>query len=508
MKPAHSRSRNFIRGLSAGYIAIAFNIAYTVGSVPLALHYLGKEQFGLWALAQQIIGYLMLLDLGVSSAISRFVADHKDNVDAGAYGSLLLTGAIVFAIQGLLIVVLGAAFSILAPTLFATPDYLAGDFAKILIIITSVAGFSVALRSLAAPLWAFQRMDVSYLIGSLSLLTNFAVLWAGFHLGWGVYSFALAGIPGTILSAAIAFTICSKNGYYPSHKNWGKPRWSEFIRVFSFGKDIALMTLGSQLVNASQIIILSRCAGLNVAATFAVGTKFYTLAQQITGRIVDSALPPLTEIFINGDNSRFNLRFHNVIGLTAFLATIGATFLIVLNVPLVTVWTSGLIQWRQIYDVILAGILIFSSLTRCTMSIFIAAGDLRQVKYIYLAEGLAFVALAIPATSLFGLAGVLLASLATHLGINWVLSLKAAAKILRSVSPVVVTSLTSTVIILAITVLHYLSALFLPNRIFFALEVLIAFVFSVSSSWFFVLNSSLRKDFLLKASMIFRNVSA
>jgi hypothetical protein len=72
------RTYNFVRSLGAGYFAIAVNIAYTIASVPLALHYLGKEQFGLWALAQQITGYLILLDLGVSSAVSRFIADRKD----------------------------------------------------------------------------------------------------------------------------------------------------------------------------------------------------------------------------------------------------------------------------------------------------------------------------------------------------------------------------------------------------------------------------------------------
>ena len=84
-----SRTHNFIRGLGAGYLAIAVNIAYTAASVPLALHYLGKEQFGLWALALQITGYLILLDLGVSSAVSRFIADHKDDVNNSSYGSLL-----------------------------------------------------------------------------------------------------------------------------------------------------------------------------------------------------------------------------------------------------------------------------------------------------------------------------------------------------------------------------------------------------------------------------------
>ncbi|NDH68227.1 MAG: hypothetical protein EBY22_10085, partial [Gammaproteobacteria bacterium] len=178
-----NRTRNFIHALGAGYVVIAVNIGYTAASIPLALHYLGKEQFGLWALAQQIAGYLMLLDLGVSSAVSRFIADRKDEVNSGSYGSLLLTGAIVFASQGFLIALVGAVFSFFAPSLFSIPPQLSADFTNCLLIITSIAGLSVVFRSLGAPLWAFQRLDVSYWLGSLSLMLSLIALWFGFQQG-------------------------------------------------------------------------------------------------------------------------------------------------------------------------------------------------------------------------------------------------------------------------------------------------------------------------------------
>ncbi|NBS80041.1 hypothetical protein EBS57_09700, partial [bacterium] len=234
----HRRTYNFIRSLGAGYFAIAVNIVYTVASVPLALHYLGKEQFGLWALAQQIMGYLMLLDLGVSSAVSRFIADRKDEVNGGEYGSILLSGGIVFVAQGILIGIAGFIFSFFAPILFSVPQHLANDFTNILIIITALAGVSVALRTLGAPLWAFQRMDVSYGLSSLTLLTSLAALWGGFHLGWGIYSFAVAGIPAAFLCPAITLWVCWKGGFYPTALNWGRPNWSLFRKIFSFGHDV------------------------------------------------------------------------------------------------------------------------------------------------------------------------------------------------------------------------------------------------------------------------------
>jgi hypothetical protein len=59
-------------GMIAGYGAVAVAILYTFFSVRVALHYLGKEEFGLWSLAMQVMGYLMLLELGLpeTSAVS------------------------------------------------------------------------------------------------------------------------------------------------------------------------------------------------------------------------------------------------------------------------------------------------------------------------------------------------------------------------------------------------------------------------------------------------------
>jgi hypothetical protein len=52
-----TRCRRFASGVVTSYVAILVNIFYTLLSVRLALHCLGKEQFGLSALALQVSGY-------------------------------------------------------------------------------------------------------------------------------------------------------------------------------------------------------------------------------------------------------------------------------------------------------------------------------------------------------------------------------------------------------------------------------------------------------------------
>jgi O-antigen/teichoic acid export membrane protein len=496
------RTYNFVRGLGAGYLATVINIAYTAASIPLALHYLGKEQFGLWALAQQITGYLILLDLGVSSAVSRFIADLKDDVNGGSYGNLLLTGAIVFAIQGFLIAIAGVAFSFLAPVLFAVPEHLAGDFTNVLIIITFLAGLSVALRTLGAPLWAFQRMDVSYGLGALTLLTSFAALWGGFHLGWGIYSFAFAGIPAAILCPIITLLICWKSGFYPSAGHWGRPNLLLFRKIFSFGQDVVWVSMGSQLVNASQIMILSRAVDLNAAATFAIGTKLFTLGQQLTGRIIESSAPGLTEMFVRGDTARFNLRFSNIISMTAFLATLGAAGLIAGNTLFVSFWSSGTICWDLSFDGLLAGLLISTSITRCLITVFGLMLGYRPVRHIYILEGGVFVAVAMPAAAHYGITGVLGASLIIHLMVTGVLSFCAVKKVLGLTENIIRPFLAATTIAASAFMLSLALGKmgFSPNSMLFVGGIVI--FLSAVFGWFYVFPASLRVDCLVKLSSL------
>jgi O-antigen/teichoic acid export membrane protein len=350
-------------------------------------------------------------------------------------------------------------------------------------------------------------MDVSYGLGSLTLLTSLAALWGGFHLGWGIYSFAVAGIPAAFLCPAITLWVCWKSGFYPTARNWGRPNWSLFRKIFSFGHDVVWVSLGSQLVNASQIMILSRFAGLNVAATFAIGTKAYSMFQQFTGKIIDASLPILTEMFVQGDMDKLNHRFINVVSITAFLATLGAAILLAGNTAIVSFWTSGSIFWSTPYDALLAALLLSNSSSRCLISVFGSMLGYRPVRHVYFLEGCVFIALAIPATRFFGIAGILGASLVCHLLITLHLSFKEVNKVLKF-SRGMIRPLVSAAIIVGGTAFFVLG-LAKPSPLFnpFFLNVGSVCV-AIVSAWFCIFSGSLRQDLLLKArSLVYKNKS-
>jgi O-antigen/teichoic acid export membrane protein len=446
-----SRSRRFVANSAAGYAFLAANFVYTAVSIPLALSYLGKEQFGLWALAMQITGYFVLLDLGVTSAVSRFLADSKDDPSGSEYGSVFAAGVLVLLVQGLLIAIAGCAFSLVAPILFAIPADLGPTFRNLLVAMSCLTGFSVAVRSIGTPLWAFQRLDVTYVLGIATLALGLTALWLGFELGWGVYSLALSGIPAALICPFLTFVVCHRMGYYPSWHACQLLGLPLFKRIFLFGKDILLMTLGSQIVSASQVMILSRAAGLEAAAVFAVATKMFTMGQQFTGRIIESSAPSLTEIFIRNDRLLFRDRFRDILLITMLLSTVFGGLLVTSNSTVISIWTSGIIQWNHYNDLLLGLLLVLTATTRCILGLFGIAAMLRPVRSVYFIEACVFLVLAIPAAFSFGTTGLLVACIFTHLATTTAISVRAARGLLGSNSPSISLVFRAAVVLIALS---------------------------------------------------------
>src|SRR5215469_3286114 len=121
-----SRFRNTARSLGSGYLAMASNVIYTFASIRLALHYLSTREIGLWALAAQVAGYLLWIDLGITGAVGRILVDHKDDRESGKYGSVIKTAWLVLSIQGACIVLGGCALALFLPSVIDVP----GEFAR------------------------------------------------------------------------------------------------------------------------------------------------------------------------------------------------------------------------------------------------------------------------------------------------------------------------------------------------------------------------------------------
>lgn len=388
-----SRLRRAAHGVASSYVQLAATAVYALASVPVALHYLDKERFGLWALVGTLSGYLNLIDAGMSGAASRLLIDHKDDRTGGGYGSMIKTGWIVSLVQA--VIVLGAGL-LLAPTfaqLLAVPMTLQPEFIQLIRWQCAVLALSFAARVLGMILNAHQRMDWWNYSSVVALMASFGVQWLLFHIGFGVLSLAGGSFIGGALAIVLQGVTCQRLKLFPEAGGWGQPSWRLFKEMFNYGKDLFLVSVGAQLINGSQIIVITRLLGLEAAAAWSVGLRMFNLLNQVVWRIYDMSISALAEMMVRGETARLRDRYRSLTILSVSFAGWTGVSLAICNSLFVAIWTHGKIQWPAGNDWLLALWMIVVAGVRCYNCFIGLTKQIHSMRYVYFIEGVVFVGL-------------------------------------------------------------------------------------------------------------------
>lgn len=413
-----SRFKRAFHGAISSWIVLGVATVNTLASVPLALHYLSKERFALWALMSSISGYLGLIDLGMSGSVARLLIDHKDDRLKSHYGSLIQTGWLVLTVQGLLLLVISFALAPFLATALGIPGDLESEFISLMRLQGVTLTLNFARGILGHILYAHQRSDLNNYVQVASIVVNLGCMWFLFHAGHGVFSLVWAGLVASSLIAIGHWAACWRLRLFPAPGCWGRPTWQAFRELFLFGKDLFLVSVGGLLLQASQTLIITRRLGLELAAVWAVGTKAYSLVIQLIWRTTDATGPGFGEMLTRREETALLNRYRMVVMLSASFGGFCVVSYVLCNSPFVTVWTGGKIVWHPAYDLLLGACLLVSTLVHSHINFIGISKRLYFLRYISFIEGLVFVTIALLVARQGQLFGIILASLLCSIAIT------------------------------------------------------------------------------------------
>jgi O-antigen/teichoic acid export membrane protein len=390
-----SRLKRFALSLLSGYVQLGVNSLFTLVTVRLALRYLSDDEYGLWMPVTVIVGYIALMDFGLSGAAARILIDYKDHEKPEEYGGIIQTSAWVGLSQGALIFLVGTLLAFGLGPLLHIPANLERKFFWLVIGQCGVTAAMFATRIVALVLTANQRFDVNNYSGALALPVNCGVMWWGFAHGDGVFSMLWGQAAGVISALTFNWIGCYKLKLFPRKGQWGRPSWEKFRELFTFGRDVFLFMVGNQFINFSQTLLLTRLMGLKEALTWGICTRAYAILMQVIGRIFDFSTSALAEMMVRLEREQLLRRFREIETLSVNLAVAAAVLIAVANGPFVEVWTAGRIRWSPWNDLLLGVWLVMGMTVRVHTGLVGQAKAFRSLRYLYFIEGFAFIGLTI-----------------------------------------------------------------------------------------------------------------
>ena len=156
--------RVILRNALSEYGRFAISIVVALFLSPFLVHTLGDTRYGIWSLVMSVSGYLLLLDLGIGSSLTRFVSKYNQIGDHPNLRGVVNSAVFLYGVIGLGIMLCSPLIGQIVLR-FIKFDPALNDVVFWLVIIISFDAALLLLRAaLRGTLYGLQRYDLVNLI--------------------------------------------------------------------------------------------------------------------------------------------------------------------------------------------------------------------------------------------------------------------------------------------------------------------------------------------------------
>ncbi len=195
---------SFLRNAAWNVLRIGITSVVSILLPSFLTHRLPVKTYGAWILILQMSSYVAYLNLGVQTAVSKYIAEYDAKQDLEGCGHCASVGLRIMLIASLLGVLLSAGLAYFVPNLFhgMPADLLPGVRLSVLLVGVSLsAGLSSSIFS--AIFLGIQRYDIPMVISVASRLLFGLVVCSLVALHFGLLAMAIATALLNLLTSAV-----------------------------------------------------------------------------------------------------------------------------------------------------------------------------------------------------------------------------------------------------------------------------------------------------------------
>jgi O-antigen/teichoic acid export membrane protein len=274
-----SQGHRIIRGIAVNWLALATSSSVAFFLSPFVVQHLGTVVYGAWALANSLISYLALLDLGLRSAITRFVSrDHAQGkhleVSAAVSATLWLRLWIGFGI-----VTVGVLLAAVTPQFFQIPVEFSVPVRWTIVVMSVSLVINLTGGVFSGVLAALQRFDLlSSVLIVQTVVRALGVLWL-LRAGHGIVSLAVWELVINLLANACTVVICFR--IYPRLRlQWRRPQADILRALWSFGAAMVLLHTAGQVIVYTDNLVVGVYLSIGAVTFYAIGSSLIEYLRQ------------------------------------------------------------------------------------------------------------------------------------------------------------------------------------------------------------------------------------
>jgi len=409
MATSNSRVHNYVRGLGTGYVRMFVQVLVGLWLVPFTLQYLDRERFAIFSLTLGILGWLSLLDFGITGGLRVQVArltgrPNPDELNRLVSSAFFTQCAVVGAV-----LVVGGGIALGFSHFFEVRPDLFHEAQIVFLIAVVGAAMSVAGQTFSALLIAHQQAHVDNMISLLLVAIRTVLTVVLLKLGWGLYSLAVAHVAARLVTAVLA--VIRTYRVIPGLRiRYSLASWETLRGLANVGIWFTLGSIAGMAIDSLDSLVTAKVVSIATVTTLALTSRLYEFVGALVFVITDTARPMLGQLFGENKLEDAQKTYRHLVALSTGSAVVFALAVWAANCAFVTQWVGAANYGGSVVDTILALNLIMHMWVMPNRAVLSANLVVRPQTLARLVEGGVNLGLSIWFGYHWGLQGVLVAT--------------------------------------------------------------------------------------------------
>lgn len=278
-----SKIQKLFRGSALNTISLFFNVVILFFLFPFIVDKLGTRLYGLWELLSSLTGYYFLLDFGISTAVSRFIARAIGMKKHNEIISVLSNSVVLFSFMSFISLLITTVL-IISISAFVS-DELRGVTQLLIAMVGLEFAISLPLRIYQGVLKAYLDFDVLSGIEITKVAVRSLLIVIFLSNGYGIIALVTINVVTNIIFhlsilsfARVKYNVTLNRSYVARQK---------MKELFHFSKHVFLAGLGGVIRSRIDHFIIAGFLGLSSVTVYAVASRiidfFIKIVQKVTG---------------------------------------------------------------------------------------------------------------------------------------------------------------------------------------------------------------------------------
>lgn len=411
------RTRNYLQQIKGAVVYKAVAMLASFLAIPLMIHYLGQEQFGVWSTLLTIMSWVVFFDLGVGNGLRNKVAEALANNDKAEAANFIASGYSLIGLIAFVLWALVTCASFLVPwqVVFNSQDI----SEETLRLTVQVAIFFVILNFwiglISAVLGAVQKTAITALGQLISNVMALILILIIIKTTDATMTFLAFAHGLSLITANIALSLW----FYKTYPELlPKPYLNKkhVTPLFSVGIQFFIIQIAVLIIFTTDKILITQLLGPEYVTQYDVVFKLFSLITFAHALISAPLWSAYTDAYHRGDVAWIKRMMRNQFYVFAIFAMI-AIIMAALIKPIIKLWIGEEVEVSNPL-VMSVALFVLVSTWNNVFAIFInGVGEIRIQLYTSVIAMIINIPLAILFVRVFdlGLSGVVLATVTSLL---------------------------------------------------------------------------------------------